>query len=1201
MVGSKEKEGPIEKVRFPIIGIGSSAGGLEALERFFSNIPSDIGMAFVLIPHLDPNFKSQLSELIMRHAQMEVSEVVDNDKIKPNHAYIIPPNKNLAIDNGRLITSEPHNPRGMRLPIDFFFRSLALQQKENAICIILSGTGTDGTFGLREVKGVGGMVMAQEPKTAKYAGMPESAINSNLVDYILPPEDMSNQLIKYVNQSFANKDFLKEKDREYKDANLLEIYKILQSFMGFNYTAYKKNTIIRRIEKRITVTQSKSIKSYLELLKKNTKEIEILFQEVLIGVTNFFRDKEAFNILKSKVLPDLFNERTLNQPLRIWIPACSTGEEAYTIAILTQEYLENAKINQKYQIFATDLCSQSIEKARQAVYPDNISLDIDTNLISKYFIANDKNLEVKKIIRDKIVFAQQNLITDPPFSNVDLICCRNLLIYLVPKIQKKILLLFHYSLKPDGFLFLGSSESISSVDQYFKNIDTKWKIFQKINLLVTNTERERSFPPLVDYHKTSQARDITTSSEKKSYNQLMVKYLISEYTPCGVIINNKNDILYFHGHTGKFLEHAEGDPKLNILEMAKEGFRLQLSSAIRRARSKKETVQMQKLKVRSNTRNMLFNLIVEPIIEPNLMESLLIILFEEITEETSDQMEDWSAEVDVLTQKRINQLESELASTKHQLQTTIEELETSNEELKSTNEELQSSNEELQSTNEELQTSKEELQSVNEELLTTNAELERNILNLTQAENDISNLISSTDIGIMFLDMDLLIKRFTSPIVKCFNVIKSDIGRPLHQISTNLKYNSIMKDIEQVKNELVQKSLDIQDTSNNWYLIEIKPYNTSKDTIKGVVISVLDITDRKRKEKELRRLANVMTDSNDAMTIQDLTGKVLTWNKGAELIYGYTKQETVGKHINFIIPYDYREEYKELLKKVQNVGNIRAYETIRRTKNNENLNILLTITQISDENKNIIGFATTERDITKYKKAIEVHFYKDLFAHDMNNILQALSLFVDYFSTFKNDKEKLEKIQDLIENIKIQLYKGRRLIENVQILSNLEEMDIILEAVPIKNVLSNSVNNVITTFQDRTVRISVEGLFKGAKVYGNRLLIEVFDNLLNNAVKYDNNRKEVLIEIQISRSTKNKTNYIKFEFKDHGIGVMDSFKDFIFRRFQKTNLPDKKGMGIGLSLVKKIIDIYEGEIWVEDRIKGDYTKGSNFILLLKEA
>ena len=1201
MVLKEENELILEEESIlPIVGIGSSAGGLEALEKLFSNMPTNSRMAFVVIPHLDPNYKSQLCELIQKYTRMEVSEVVNEVKIKPNHVYIIPPNKNLAIENGKLVTSVPKAPRGLRLPIDFFFRSLALNQKENAICIILSGTGTDGTLGLREVKGVGGMVMVQVPESAKYDGMPRSAINSALVDYIIPPEDMPNQLIEYINQIIYKKKDNRESVSPLIEDNLKHIYQTLQSYSGFDFSAYKKNTIIRRIEKRMTITQISNINKYLKHLEVNKREAENIFQEILIGVTNFFRDKEAFEVLKENILPDLIKHNAPDHILRIWVPACSTGEEAYSVAMLVEEAAENSKRDFKYQIFATDIIEQSIEKARRGLYPDNITVDIDSELIPKYFHAQNKMLQIKKTIRDKITFAVQNLVTDPPFSRMDLICCRNLLIYLVPEIQKKLFLLFHYSLNPGGYLFLGNSESISRVSSYFSTINHKWKIFQRIEPLIANAEKVRIFAPLVDYSRDSKITFSKISLEKMNYNEIMESYLLKEYAPCGVIINKKNDILYFHGRTGKFLEPSEGHANLNILEMTRADFRLELATAIRRASSRLENVILKNLNVKTNGKKIIFNLLVKPILKPASMEGLFIILFEENKQEDIQKEEEVLVDDEDIPKRRVHQLEDELNSMKHHLQTTIEELETSNEELKSTNEELQSSNEELQSTNEELHTSKEELQSINEELLTVNTELEQKITDLTKAQNDISNLIASTNIGIMFLDMNLLIQRFTPPITKIFNLIKSDIGRPIAHISTNLRYSSILRDLEQIKKDLVPMKLDVQDKNGNWYLIRINPYITTENVNEGLVISMLDITERKIAEEKIKQLATIVADSNDAITVQNLEGNIVAWNKGAELIYGYNENEVLEKNIDIIIPDDYSQEYKDLLAQVKENKNIKSFETVRRTKEGQLLNVLLTVTPLSDEENIISAISTTERDITKYKKAIQVHFYKDLFAHDMNNILQSISLLVDYYSIFKNDSDKMRKIDELFEKVKNQIKRGSRLIENVQKLTMLDEAEIELVPISIKSVLNKVVEQIIGAYQERNVKVNIDGLNEDVKVLGNDLLIEIFDNLLNNAVKYNNNDEEAVIDIEISKFPQKNFNFIKFEFIDYGIGVSDTIKDSIFERSYHTN-KNNRGMGIGLSLVQKIVEIYEGKIWVEDRTKGDHNKGSKFILLLREA
>ncbi|MFC1558380.1 chemotaxis protein CheB, partial [candidate division KSB1 bacterium] len=756
----------------PVIGIGASAGGLEALEKYFSNMPSNSGMAFILIQHLSSTQKSIMGELISKYTKMKIFQIKDNIKVAPDSIYIAPPNKYVAILNGRLHLMEPTESHGLRLPIDYFFRSLAEDQSEKANCIVLSGTGTDGTIGLKTIKGEGGMAMVQDIESAKYDGMPRSAIKTGLVDYIMPVEKMPRQLIKYVDHSFFKKtekaDILVPKTIDY----LGQIFILLRNQTGHDFSHYKKNTICRRIERRMAIHQISDIKNYVKYIQQNNQELGILFKELLIGVTNFFRDPEAFDSLKNKILPTLLNNKPPSYSIRIWVPGCSTGEEALSIAIIFKELMEKTKQNNNIQIFATDIDINAIETARAGIFPNGIAADVSPVRLKRFFIKEDSTYRVKREIREMIVYAAQDVIKDPPFSKLDLVSCRNLLIYFGAEIQKKILPLFHYTLNHDGYLFLGSSETIGQFSNMYTVIDKKWKIFKRKGI-VSYGKAHMGFPiaTKADEDEMKYSNRIGNKIKDITLRELSDKILLNKYSPSSVIINDKCDILHFHGKTGKYLEPAPGEARLSILEMAREGLKLQLNTAIRKAIKRKKEIICKDVRVQNNGGYNIINVKVIPILEPASFKGMMIVVFEEVISQKEEKSATAKHRKLTITDERITQLEYELRSTKEYLQTTIEELETSNEELKSTNEELQSSNEELQSTNEELETSKEELQSVNEELVTINAELENKIGELTKSNNDMNNLLTSTEIATIFLDTNLNIVRFTPKTGKIINLI----------------------------------------------------------------------------------------------------------------------------------------------------------------------------------------------------------------------------------------------------------------------------------------------------------------------------------------------------------------------------------------------------------------------------------------------
>ena len=956
--GRANKAADVKKTRdFYIVGLGASAGGLEAFEKFFRNTPSDSGMAFILVPHLDPTHVSLMPELIQKSSKMDVVQVKDGIAVKPNAVYIVPPNHDLAILNGTLQLFAPQKITGPRMPIDYFFRSLAEDRGEKAICIILSGMGTDGTLGLRAIKGELGMAMVQSVDSAKYNSMPRSAIETELVDYILPPEKMPEQLIAYAQHATQKKVAPKLMDVEGKLPDALQkIFILLRTHTGHDFSAYKKNTICRRIERRMNVHQIDKISFYVRYLQENVGEVETLFKELLIGVTNFFRDDEAFETLKKKALSQLLEGKPKDYVIRAWVPGCSSGEEAYSIAIMLRECTEQLKQHMGIQIFATDIDNNAIETARAGIYPASISADVSPDRLNRFFISEDNIYRIKKDIREMLVFAPQDIIKDPPFTKLDMVCCRNLLIYLDSELQKRILPLFHYSLKQDGILFLGSSETIGGFTDLFSPVDKKWKIFRR-KKGVSTAHVVVEFPVTAPMDRIDEAEEVKPA--EVSVTQLAEKTLMEFYAPPSVIINEKGDILYIHGRTGKYLEPAQGEARWNIYDMAREGLKLELPTGIRKAFTQKREVIYKELQVNYNGGTQTVNLTVRPVGKPEFVPGLLMVVFEEVSPPRQEEPPRKKRTSKKKGDERIEALGKELQYTKENLKTTIEELETSNEELKSTNEELQSTNEELQSTNEELETSKEEQQSLNEELTTVNSELQGKIDDLSTANNDMKNLIDSINVPVIFLDNDLCIKRFTSPVTKIINLIPSDIGRPLNDIVTKIKQGDLIEHSKSVLRDLMSRSKEVQIEDGIWYTLRTMPYRTTDNVIDGVVVTFTDLS----KENE-RRLATVVRDSSDAITVQDFNGKILAWNRGAEKLYGYTEEEALKMNITDIVPGKYSGDAASLIKRIKEGEKIKSFKTRRITKDGKPIDVWLTATALVDDTGKPVELATTERDLS---------------------------------------------------------------------------------------------------------------------------------------------------------------------------------------------------------------------------------------------
>jgi two-component system CheB/CheR fusion protein len=856
--GSKDKkQGPTEaegkeilsrqkKDGFPIVGIGASAGGLEALEKFLGHVPEKSGMAFVIIQHMDPTHKGIMVEILQRGTPMKVIQVADGTRVRPDSVYVIPPNKDMSILHGTLRLFDPLAPRGLRLPIDFFFRSLAEDRQQGSIAVILSGMGSDGTLGIRAIKENAGIVLVQEPASAKFDGMPRSAVNSGLADFVAPVEELPGKIIAYVAHGPLAKTDLPLEDGA--RSSLEKIFILLRTKTGHDFSLYKKNTLYRRIERRMGIHQIDKIATYVRYLQENPQEREFLFKELLIGVTSFFRDPSAWDQVKEEVIPALLSERPAKGVLRAWVPGCSTGEEAYSLAIVFREALDQLQIAERttLQIFATDLDREAIDRARQGSFPANIAADVSQERLARFFIKTENGYQIAKEIRETTIFAAQNIIMDPPFTKLDIISCRNILIYLTTEAQIKLLPLFHFSLNPGGFLFLGTSETIGASTELFSPLPGKLRLYRRSKsvLRARPVEFPSSFVPALP--SVLEAREAPGAIV--NLQALADRILLQHSSPPAVLVNSEGDILYINGRTGKYLEPAAGKANWNIFAMAREGLRYQLGDAFQKAVRQKRPVILKGLKVGTNGDEETVLVTIRPIEEPETLKGSFLIVFAD----TAPLPETKSKGRSRAGSAEQREMENELKVVREDLRKTHEEMQSSQEELKSTNEELQSSNEELQSTNEELTTSKEEMQSMNEELQTVNAELQTKIDELSRLNNDMTNLFNSTDIAILFVDNALNIRRFTVYATKLFKLIESDIGRPITDLATDLDYPEMSKDVKEVLQTLIFVEKEIATHDGRWFIARIMPYRTLANMIDGAVITFTDITVAKTLEARLR-------------------------------------------------------------------------------------------------------------------------------------------------------------------------------------------------------------------------------------------------------------------------------------------------------------------------------------------------------------
>jgi chemotaxis methyl-accepting protein methylase/archaellum component FlaC len=831
---------------FPIVGIGASAGGLEALEQFLARVPPGCGMAFVIVQHLDPTHKGIMPELLQRATGMKVIQVKNRTPVRVECVYVIPPNKDMSILHGVLHLLAPASPRGLRLPIDVFLRSLALDQQERSVGVILSGMGSDGTLGLRAIKEKAGVALVQEPATAKFDSMPRSAIDAGLADIVAPAGELPGKILAYLQRKplIARTELVMEDKTQ---SALEKVIVLLRDHTGNDFSLYKRNTLYRRIERRMGIHQITKMAGYVRYLQENSQELDLLFKELLIGVTSFFRDASVWEELRTKVIPALLSSRAPGHALRAWVPGCSTGEEAYTLAMVFREAVEALKPKASFvlQIFATDLDRDAIDKARNGLFPPNITADVSPARLTRFFTKEDHGYRVRREIREMVIFAPQNIILDPPFTKLDLLSCRNLLIYLTAEVQKKLMPLFHYSLTPGGLLLLGSAETVGSSTELFASVSAKARIFKRTETVQRPVQVE--FPASFKVGKPFGPESAQPTKPSVSLQSLADQLILRSYAPPTVLTNDKGDIFYISGRTGKYLEPAAGKANWNLFAMAREGLRYELAAAFPKALKQKESVLLHALKVGTDGGTQCVDVSVQRLDEPGPLHGLVIIVFTDVAMAVNTHTSKTPAH-----NARLTASERELQQVRAAARITQEEMQTSQEEIRSANEELQSTNEELQSTNEELTTSKEEMQSLNEELQTVNAELQAKLQELSSSSNDMKNLLDSTDIAMLFLDRHLNVRRFTHQATKIIKLIPSDVGRPITDLVSNLNDPALDADAREVLRSLVPKEKPVSTPDGRWFSVRIMPYRTLDDRIDGVVITFADITVAKTLEAELR-------------------------------------------------------------------------------------------------------------------------------------------------------------------------------------------------------------------------------------------------------------------------------------------------------------------------------------------------------------
>jgi two-component system CheB/CheR fusion protein len=885
---------------FLVVGIGASAGGIKPLKDFFAAMPANSGMAFVVVLHLSPEYDSHLQEVLQTSTAMPVTQVRETLKVEPNHIYVIPPAKNLVVADGEIKLVEPELIRGKRVPIDLLFRTLAETYGKNSVCVIFSGIGADGTSGLKRIKEAGGIAIVQKPTEAEYNGMPLSAITTKLVDIILPAAEIPEKLLAYKRGTEIIKlpENPEEVPSELVADDLRDVLAIVKARTGHDFTNYKHPTLLRRVARRLQVHGLDNTQAYMEILREGPEEVPALLRDLLISVTNFFRDKEAFAELENKIIPELFAGKTAADQVRVWCVGCATGEEAFSLAILLSEQAARMTSPPKIQIFASDISEAAISYAREGRYDETIELDVTPERLQQFFEKERDYYRVKKQIREMILFAPHNILRDPPFSRQDLVTCRNVLIYLNRRTQERVLEIFHFALKDDGYLFLGASESADSVPALFAPINKKQSIY-RMRPSATRFQGVPSMPLADRWRVKYNDRHTLNRGETFSLPELHHR-LVEQFSPPSILVNENYDILHLSETATRYLRFTGGEPTRNLSKVAHPALRPDLLAMLFAAKQENTIAESRHLPVEVSGEMCFVNIVVHPIETPENARGFFLVIFEEIkseslSPETLHKVLDTNGEAAM--EAVIRRLEEDLQRTKERLRLTIEQNETSVEELKASNEELQAINEELRSATEELETGKEELQSVNEELTTVNYELKEKVEEVSRSHSDLQNLMTSTDIGTIFLDRALQIKRYTLPVHRIFNIIPGDIGRPIEHLTHRLLYDNLLSDAQDVMKTLQTIEREVRSEDERWYLARFVPYRTQDDRIDGVLLTFMDFTERKQAQESISFQAQLLNTVGQAVIATNLEGIVNYWNQFAEKLYGWTAKEAIGRNI----------------------------------------------------------------------------------------------------------------------------------------------------------------------------------------------------------------------------------------------------------------------------------------------------------------